>query len=653
MNFRTRIDFTNRQAKQNEKTEVTLSGGTTFGLPYSALTSGPDLSMSAVTFEDIALISTYSGNTGTTVYTWGDFRQEVNEGELSALTPTNSGTTQGPVGPTWTGYDMFTTIDGYTGWTSYSAVTYDVHVSSMVDLGGGAYSGVVQSDFSALSASSTDYTGSTIWVDVSGITRTDEIIITKGAVYGYVLKSDANGLGSWQVDGSGSTFTGNTSIACISDIWVSNIHSCSPLHINPNNEGNIYFGELSANTFNLTNNRLGIGLVGTGSRTTDPLDAIELGEGEWIGFNTTIAPSATSTAGIHFKEGVGSGNLGYGVDMYYNATSGTDRLIMEGMFNNISQGGITIQRNGNVTIGMDTTGSTTTQTLQIGEVGGVATLKYVDGNQSDGYILTSDDDGIATWQFIDTLWSGGTGANSAVLVNSNITSSLPNTVYVPDLVIDGLTSTDPIATNASGLIVAGASDSRLKTKINVLESALDKVKKLRGVSYEWTKESGMGDGIKKYGLIAQEVQEVIPDMVRKRSKGDGMLTLSYTEIVPWLIEAIKELSTGVTRTDNKIILETQTIVSEDNNIELNYGGNIDTAVGGGITVLNSVGDGVNSEIKTNINGDWVMNPPLKIKKYTPTSTDDTFGEVGETIWDDDYTYIKTNNGWKRTSLENF
>ena len=51
-------------------------------------------------------------------------------------------------------------------------------------------------------------------------------------------------------------FTGNTSGNCISDIYVSNIHSCSPLHINPNNEGDVYFGSTSGVTIDLTNNKL-------------------------------------------------------------------------------------------------------------------------------------------------------------------------------------------------------------------------------------------------------------------------------------------------------------------------------------------------------------------------------------------------------------
>lgn len=52
--------------------------------------------------------------------------------------------------------------------------------------------------------------------------------------------------------------TGNTSGGCISDLYVSNIHSCSPLFINPSDEGKVYFGSSSGVTIDVSNSRLGI-----------------------------------------------------------------------------------------------------------------------------------------------------------------------------------------------------------------------------------------------------------------------------------------------------------------------------------------------------------------------------------------------------------
>jgi len=47
------------------------------------------------------------------------------------------------------------------------------------------------------------------------------------------------------IDVISETFTGNTSGDCISDIFITNLHSCSPLFINPNDEGDIYIGSNS------------------------------------------------------------------------------------------------------------------------------------------------------------------------------------------------------------------------------------------------------------------------------------------------------------------------------------------------------------------------------------------------------------------------
>ena len=77
------------------------------------------------------------------------------------------------------------------------------------------------------------------------------------------------------------------------------------------------------------------------------------------------------------------------------------------------------------------------------------------------------------------------------------------------------------------------SDKRLKSNINVLENALSKVKQLEGVSFSM-------NGDAKIGLIAQDVQRVLPEVVNQ--KEDGYLSVAYGNIVGLLIEAIKEVT---------------------------------------------------------------------------------------------------------------
>ena len=80
--------------------------------------------------------------------------------------------------------------------------------------------------------------------------------------------------------------------------------------------------------------------------------------------------------------------------------------------------------------------------------------------------------------------------------------------------------------------VVTASDERLKTDISTIENALDKVLHLRGVNFTYIQE-----GKKSIGLIAQEVENIIPEVVFEY---DGVKAISYANIVGVLIEAMKE-----------------------------------------------------------------------------------------------------------------
>ena len=82
------------------------------------------------------------------------------------------------------------------------------------------------------------------------------------------------------------------------------------------------------------------------------------------------------------------------------------------------------------------------------------------------------------------------------------------------------------------------SDVVLKENITTVESALDKVSQLRGVKFDW-KESGLPS----YGVIAQELEEVLPELVH----GTDPRTVNYNGIIGVLIEAVKELTAEVER----------------------------------------------------------------------------------------------------------
>lgn len=208
---------------------------------------------------------------------------------------------------------------------------------------------------------------------------------------------------------------------------------------------------------------------------------------------------------------------------------------------------------------------------------------------------------------------------------------------------------------SDGTLTTNTSDERLKTNIETLTNALDKVNQLRGVKYNWTEEP---NGDVRIGLIAQEVNSIVPELtfVNKNTEEEYM-GVHYDNVVALLIEAVKELSSGVT-TSNNTHLETQTILAEDNNIELNFNGTQETSLGGGLSVLHAKGQDQSADLITDANGNFITNNDFKpnaltIPLYTPTSSNDTAGSEGNITRDDNYMYVKTSTGWKRTNLENF
>ena len=87
------------------------------------------------------------------------------------------------------------------------------------------------------------------------------------------------------------------------------------------------------------------------------------------------------------------------------------------------------------------------------------------------------------------------------------------------------------------------SDERLKTNIETLSQSLQQIEQLRGVSYNWKHEPELGV---QYGLIAQELEQVIPEAVSNSNLNNkyGFETknINYFALIPFLVESIKTLS---------------------------------------------------------------------------------------------------------------
>jgi hypothetical protein len=94
----------------------------------------------------------------------------------------------------------------------------------------------------------------------------------------------------------------------------------------------------------------------------------------------------------------------------------------------------------------------------------------------------------------------------------------------------------------------GSSDERIKTNIKTIENALDKTLLLRGVEYN---DIRIEPERKRIGLIAQETELIIPEVVR--TGDDGLKSIEYQNLVGLLIEAVKEQQKQIN--DLKLILK--------------------------------------------------------------------------------------------------
>ena len=104
--------------------------------------------------------------------------------------------------------------------------------------------------------------------------------------------------------------------------------------------------------------------------------------------------------------------------------------------------------------------------------------------------------------------------------------------------------------NAGGDVIAYAtSDKRLKDNIQPIEGALDKVSQISGNTFDWNEEKQNIYKGKDYGVIAQEIQKVMPELVDTRD--NGYLAVKYEKIVPLLIESIKELKKEIEELKSK------------------------------------------------------------------------------------------------------
>jgi hypothetical protein len=191
--------------------------------------------------------------------------------------------------------------------------------------------------------------------------------------------------------------------------------------------------------------------------------------------------------------------------------------------------------------------------------------EYATATNLNGFVIGSDDARVKGNITGDSLeFITNTSTRMTVLSSGNVginTTTPGSTLHV---VGDVLIQTgalgvgvNPNATDgridASNDIVAfSTSDKRLKENITPIANALEKVRSLTGVEFDWKEETKSVHGYEGHdvGVIAQDVQAVLPEAVR--TNDTGYLSVRYEKMIALLIEANKELANRVEQLEKLI-----------------------------------------------------------------------------------------------------
>lgn len=198
--------------------------------------------------------------------------------------------------------------------------------------------------------------------------------------------------------------------------------------------------------------------------------------------------------------------------------------------------------NAAVTVGQGGTGATTFTANNVLLGNGTSALQVVAPSTS-GNVLTSNG---TTWQSTAPAASGATISDdtttnrSQYLGMSTGTSGAWTAAYVASTKLYFNPSTGTL----NSTIFNSLSDISQKTNIKIVTNAVDTVKKLEGVEFNWIET-----GLKSSGTIAQKLEEVLPHLVATQE--NGLKTVNYAGLSAYLIEAVKELSARIEELENK------------------------------------------------------------------------------------------------------
>jgi len=266
----------------------------------------------------------------------------------------------------------------------------------------------------------------------------------------------------------------------------------------------------------------------------------------FVVFGDSIFKTHPDYSPLGGNNGIGVGNFGVDVVNSINLSAGQNlRTYSGGSSTFTSQNNNTITSNAgtNTVTGPYNTLTATTQNTINGFTQLNGNLDHngnLDLDGSDVNIYSSGDitlgagnDLIISSNTLDVDSSGNGTLEGRLTLNGNIAGGFG----AGTLIVNGGGYISGSLYLQGDVIAYATSDKRLKINATPIDSALEKVKKLSGIKFEWAPESGHSG--EDYGVIAQDVEKVMPEIVVTRE--NGYKAIRYEKLIPLLIEAIKEL----------------------------------------------------------------------------------------------------------------
>ena len=176
-------------------------------------------------------------------------------------------------------------------------------------------------------------------------------------------------------------------------------------------------------------------------------------------------------------------------------------------------------------------------------------VRFGDGNDAEHQVIINFENAVVNTNFVADATTRDIGTNANRWGEGHF-NNLLQVGGSSGVVINSANVTADNIIARDDLIAASSSDRDLKTNLLKIDTAVDKVEELGGYEFEWN--SNIGDeriGTKEYGVIAQEVEQILPHAVKINSR--GYRTVNYNSLIPLLIEAVKELSGRVEELETK------------------------------------------------------------------------------------------------------